>query len=85
MMNGNATLPKIISPAMMEDCEAICEWPDDTFPVVMEDYVNDEHENSIRNDLVEENDTKENNEVREISIDTENKYVKHRDITDNET
>ena len=53
MMNGNATLPKIISPAMMEDCEAICECPDDTFPVVMEDYVNDEHENSIRNYLVE--------------------------------
>ena len=27
-------------------------FPDDRYPVVIEDYVNDEHEDSIRKDLV---------------------------------
>ena len=80
-----STPPKITYQAMMQVCEVIDKLTDDRPPVVMEDCVNDEHEDSIRNYLVEENDTKENNEVREISIDTENKYVKHRDITDNKT
>ena len=60
-------------------------FPYDISPVFIEDCVNNEHEDSIRNGLVEKNDTKVNDEVREISIDTENKDVIHRDITDNET
>ena len=51
----------------------------------MEDSVNDEHQYSIRKYLAEENDTKVNDEVRKISIDTENEDVIHRDITDKET
>ena len=85
MIQEKPTLPKITYKAMMQVCEVIDKLTDDRPPVVMEDCVNDEHEDSIRNYLVEENDTKENNEVREISIDTENKYVKDRDITDNKT
>ena len=50
-----------------------------------EDYVNYEHEGRIRKDLVNINDTKENNKLREISIQTENKDVIHRYITENET
>ena len=57
----------------MEICEVIYKCPDDTSPVVMNNFVNDEHKYIIRKDLVEKNDTKENNEARVISIDTENK------------
>ena len=35
-----ATLPKITSPAMMEICEVRYEFTDDTYPVVMRDFVN---------------------------------------------
>ena len=38
---------------MMEICEIIYKLLDDTYPVGMEDYVNDKHEDSIRKDLVE--------------------------------
>ena len=51
---------------------------------MVEGCVNGEHEDSIRKDLVEKNDTKVNVEGREISIDTENEDVIHRYITDNE-
>ena len=51
----------------------------------MEDCVNDKHEDSIRQDLVEKNYTKVNDEVREISIETYNEDLIHIDITDNET
>ena len=69
---------------MMEECEVINECPDDTSPVVMEDCVNDEHEDSIRNDFIEEDVTEVNDEVREISIEIENGDVIHTDITENE-
>ena len=49
---------------MMEVCEVIDKPPDDIYPVVMEDYVDDEHEDIIREYLVEKNDTNENNKVR---------------------
>ena len=64
MMKGKSTPPNITSPAMMEVCEVIDKPPDDTYPVVMEDYVDDEHEDIIREYLVEKNDTNENNKVR---------------------
>ena len=52
MMKGKSTPPNITSPAMMEVCEVIYENPDYTSPVVMEDCVNDEHEDSTRNDSI---------------------------------
>ena len=70
---------------MMEICEIIYKLLDDTYPVGMEDYVNDKHEDSIRKDLVEKIGTKNINEVREIQIETENEDVIHRDIYKNET
>ena len=72
MMNGKKIPPKITSPDIMEECLVIDECPYDTSPVVVEDCVNDEHEGSIRKDLVERNDIKVNDEVRQISIETEN-------------
>ena len=51
----------------------------------MDDSVNDEDKDSIRNGLVGGNNTTENGEVIDISIETENKDKIHRDITDNET
>ena len=53
MMKGKATLPKITYPYMLEECESIYESPDEKSQVVMEDYVNDEHEDIIINNLVE--------------------------------
>ena len=79
------TLRKITSPDMMKGCEVIDECPDDTYPVVMEDFVNYEHEDSIKKYLIEENDTKVNYEVREISIYTENEYLINKDTIFNET
>ena len=49
---------------MMDECEVIDEFPYDTSPLMMEDCVNNEHEDIIRKDLVEKNDTKLNDEVR---------------------
>ena len=57
MMKGKATTPKITLPDMMEEFGITDEFPYDTYPVVMEDYVNDEHEDIIKNYLVKENDT----------------------------
>ena len=54
----------------MEVCEEINECPDYTSPVMMENCMNDEHEDNIRKYLVEKNDTKVTDEVREISIET---------------
>ena len=84
MMNGKETIPRITSPATMEVCEVIYECPDDTSPVVMKYCVNDKHEDSIRKYLVEKNDTKVTDKVREISIETQNEYVIIIYITDNE-
>ena len=53
MMKGKPTLPNITPPNKMEVHELIYEFPDDTFPVVMEDCVNNEHKDSIREDLIE--------------------------------
>ena len=83
-MKGKETPPKITLSSMMEECEVIDELPDYTSSVMMEDCVNYEHEDSIRKDLVKKNDTKVNDEVREISRDTDNEYLIHRDITNNE-
>ena len=85
IMKRKAKLPKITYPAMMEEFEVIDECPDDTYQVVMEDFVNDEHQDIIKNDLVEKNDTEVNNEVIEISIETKNEDVIHKYITDNKT
>ena len=63
MMNGKEILPKIAYPARMKDCEVIYEFPDDISPVVVEDCVNNEHEDGIRNDLIEENDAKVHDEL----------------------
>ena len=49
------------------------------------DCVNEEHEDSIINEFLEENDTELYDEVREISIETENEDAIHIDITENET
>ena len=68
---------------MMDICEVVYAFPYNTDPVVMEDCVNDEHEDSIIKYLVENNDTKLNYEVRKISIQTENEDVINKDITDN--
>ena len=57
---------------MMEECEVIFKCLYDTSPVVMEDCVNDEHEDSIINDFIEGNDTEVDGEVIEISKETEN-------------
>ena len=46
---------------MMEVCEVIYKLLYVIYPVVMEDYINNEHEDSIRKYLVEKYDTKENN------------------------
>ena len=35
-----ATLPNITSPAVVEICEVRDEYPDDSSPVVMKDFVN---------------------------------------------
>ena len=85
MMKGGGNLPNITSQVMVEVCGVIYKCPDDTPPVVMEYCVNDEHEDSTRKYLVEKNYTKVTNEVREISIETENEDVIHRNITDIET
>ena len=52
---------------------------------MMENCVNNKHEDSIKKYLVEKNDTKVTDEVREISIDSENEDIIHRDIIDNYT
>ena len=85
MIQEKATLPKITSLYIMEVWKVIDKFTNDTPPFVTGDYVNYEHEGRIRKDLVNRNDTKENNKLREISIQTENKDVIHRYITDNET
>ena len=64
MMKIKATITNITYPAMMEECEIIYDFPSDTSSVVMDDSVNDEHEDSIRNDCIEENYTEVHNEVR---------------------
>ena len=68
MIKVKSTLPKITPPAMMEECEVIEEFPDNTPPVVMENCVKYEHEDRIIKYLVEKNDAKVNDKVREISI-----------------
>ena len=60
IMEGKATLPKVISPYMIEEYEFIDKLPEDTTPALMGDCVNDEHEDRIRKDLVDKNDTKVN-------------------------
>ena len=70
MMNRKATHEERIPPAMLESCEVINEFPDYTSPVMMDNSVNDEHEDSIRKYLVEKNDTKVTDEAQEISIET---------------
>ena len=70
MMKIKATITNITYPAMMEECEIIYDFPSDTSSVVMDDSVNDEHEDSIRKYLVEKNDTKVTDEAQEISIET---------------
>ena len=47
---GGSNPPQYRIPSMMEVCEAIDECPYETSPVVMEDCVNDEHEDSTRKD-----------------------------------
>ena len=69
---------------MMEECEVIGECPDDKYPAVMDYFVNDEHQDRIRNYLIEENYAEVHDEVREISIEVENEDVIHIDITENE-
>ena len=69
----------------MDEYEVIDKWTYYTSPVVTEDCVNDEHEDSIRNYLDDKNYTEVNDEVREISIETDNEYIINKDITDNET
>ena len=64
MMKIKATITNITYPAMMEECEIIYDFPSDTSSVVMDDSVNDEHEDGIRNDCIEENYTEVHNEVR---------------------
>ena len=39
-------------------------FPSDIYPVVIEDFVNDEHAYSIRNDSIEENNIEVNDKVR---------------------
>ena len=65
--------------------EVIDEWPDDTNPVVMEDFVNEELENRNQNDFIDENETELHDEEEEKSIDTENEDVIHRIMNENET
>ena len=48
----------------MEVCKVIDKFTNDTPPFVTEDDVNYEHEGRIRKDLVNRNDTKENNKLR---------------------
>ena len=85
MKQKKATIHNITSPGMVEVCKVIDKWADERYPVFMEDYVNYEHKDSIRKYLVGGNYTKENNEVRSISINTHNKIVIHRYITRSET
>ena len=59
-MKLKSTLRNITSLDMMQECELIDEFPDDTSPVVMEYCANEEHKDSIRNDLIEEIDRKIN-------------------------
>ena len=70
---------------MMEVCGVIYECPYKISPVVINDCVNDEHDDSTRTYLVDKNDTKVNDKVREISLETENEDIIHKGITDNET
>ena len=69
----------------MEECEVIDECTDEKSPVGMEDCINEEHKDRIRNNLVDKNDTKVNDEVREISIRSKSEDVINRDITDTGT
>ena len=52
--------------------------PDDTPPVVIEDFVNEEFDDRNKNYSIEENEIELHDKAEEISIDTENKYVIHR-------
>ena len=70
MMKGKATLPKITYPAIMEECQVIDKCPYGTSQVVMEYFVNDELEDSIRKDFFEKNDKKANYEVRQVTKET---------------
>ena len=69
----------------MEECEVIDECTDYTSPVGMEDCISEEHKDRIRNNQVDKNDTKVNDEVREISIRSKSEDVINRDITDTGT
>ena len=53
MIQEKSTHPKITSPDMMEVCEVIYKYQDYRSPIVMEYYVNDEHEYIIRKHLIE--------------------------------
>ena len=57
MMKRGKKITNITSPYMMEEYEVIYDCPSETYPVVMEDCVKDEHDGSIRNNFIEENDT----------------------------
>ena len=48
---------------MIELCEVIYKCPNDRYPVMMDDSVNDEHEDIIRNDLVEKDDEKSKRDI----------------------
>ena len=58
MIKEKATLPNITSPAMMEVCEVIDKFPDETSPVIIEDSVNCDHEDITRKYLVDKKYTK---------------------------
>ena len=70
MIKEKETLSNTISPDMREVGQVIDKLSDDTSPVAMKNSLYYEHKDIIRKDLVQKNDTKENNEVKEISIET---------------
>ena len=53
IMKRKETLPRIIYPSIMEVCGIIMKFPDDTYPVFMEDCVNKKLDDINRKDLNE--------------------------------
>ena len=62
-----ATLPKITSPAVVATCEVIYEYPDDSYTVVMEDFVNKKMDETHR--YISEHDIESNINATKIVIE----------------
>ena len=63
----------------------IDELPDDTYPAMIEDYVNDELDDMNQNDLSDKNKIGLDGEEVEKATDNVNEYVIHTNMNENDT